>query len=170
MSAAPGRDDHRIVRVDHRLIEAMQEREQQLAEAQLLPGVGSWESDVVAGHRRWSDELYRLFGLETQQFDTTYEGPIARTHPRDRPILEEVMARALTTHQDYDRQHRMVRPDGNVRFLKRRGRPSFTLPALRSASTAGRMTLLTPPWPTRASGMPRRRSTWCEGSPLGSMM
>jgi hypothetical protein len=52
------------VPVDYRLIEAMQEREHQLAESQPLARVGSRECDVAEDRVSWSEELYRIFGLE----------------------------------------------------------------------------------------------------------
>ncbi|MBC7630465.1 EAL domain-containing protein [Aeromicrobium sp.] len=110
----------RLVQVDSRLIEELQEREQQLAEARRLARVGSWEWDVAENRVSWSDELYRIFGLDRHEFDPTYESLIATVHPDDRPMLEGALARPLATHEEFVLRHRVVRPDGSVRFVEGR--------------------------------------------------
>jgi len=73
------------VPVDYRLIEAMQEREHQLAEALPLARVGSWEYDVAEDGGSWSDELYRSFGLEAQVLAASYGGRLAESTPTTGP-------------------------------------------------------------------------------------
>jgi hypothetical protein len=73
------------VPVDYRLIEAMQEREHQLTEAQPLARVGSWECDVAEDRVSWSDELYRIFGLEAQVLEASYGGALGRSTPTTGP-------------------------------------------------------------------------------------
>ena len=121
MSGAPAGGDDRLVQGDYRLIEAMQEREQQLAEAQRLARLGSWEWDVAENRVSWSDELYPIFGLEPPEFDMTFGGALGRVHPDDRPIVEDAVARTLATHEKLDVRYRVLRPDGTVRIAESRG-------------------------------------------------
>ncbi len=60
-----GADAHVQMQSDFR---AVQEQDQQLVEAQRLAHLGSWTWDVVSGEVTWSDELYRIFGVNIQEF------------------------------------------------------------------------------------------------------
>jgi PAS domain S-box-containing protein len=92
-----------------------------LAEAQQLAHLGSWEWDVVADELTWSDELYRIYGQDRDSFDATYEGFLQCIHPSDRDRLHGVVSRALKDGAAFEFEHRIVRPDGEVRFAYGRG-------------------------------------------------
>jgi PAS domain S-box-containing protein len=98
------------------------EREQQLAEAQALAHVGSWEWDVGANLVRWSDEMYRIYGLTPGSIDVTYELYMSRIYADDRYVAERNVAQAFETGQPFASDYRIVRPDGDVRWLHSRGR------------------------------------------------
>ena len=66
-----------------------------LAEAQEVAQVGSWEWDIGANRVTWSDELYRLWGLEPQSVEMTYERYLDSVHPADRERARAVIERAL---------------------------------------------------------------------------
>jgi PAS domain S-box-containing protein len=93
-----------------------------LAEAQRLAGLGSWEWDIARDRVTWSDELFRLFGLEPQSAEVTYEGFLARVHPDDAPLVRAAVDRAYTDGEPFAIEHRIVLPDGDVRWLHGRGR------------------------------------------------
>jgi PAS domain S-box-containing protein len=102
--------------------EEVQRRQQQLAEAQRLARLGSWEWDIAANKVRWSHELYCIYGLDAKEFPATFEGFLERVHPDDRGRAAETIHAALRTSQPFVFEERIVRPDGSVRSLYCQGR------------------------------------------------
>jgi PAS domain S-box-containing protein len=92
-----------------------------LAETQRVSHVGSWEWDIRHNTVTWSDELYRIYGLEPGAFAVTYQGYLDRVHPDDRSHSNAVIERALRDVSPFVYEHRIVRPDGSVRMLDTRG-------------------------------------------------
>ena len=95
--------------------------EQQLAEAQRLAHLGSWEWDIGADALTASAELHRIFGVSPEGLDATYEGILGMVHPDDREAYEKSIRDALSERGSYDNYHRIVRPDGTIRTLHSRG-------------------------------------------------
>jgi len=100
----------------------LEEKEQQLAEAQQLAHVGSWEWDIADSEVTWSDELFRIYGLVPGSVEVTYESYLARVHPDDRELAEANVGTAFERGQPFSSDYRIVRPDGEVRWLHSRGR------------------------------------------------
>lgn len=92
-----------------------------LAEAQRVAGLGSWEWDIATDTVVWSDEMYRLYGLEPQSCEVSYERFLERIHPQDRPMVEESVATTYRTGEHFAFDHRIVLPDGSVRWLRANG-------------------------------------------------
>jgi two-component system cell cycle sensor histidine kinase/response regulator CckA len=101
---------------------ALRSSETRLIQAQELAHVGNWEWDVRRNKISWSDELYRIVGVERGSFQETYSGFLDFVHPEDRPIIEEAVRHAMTERRPYNIEHRIVRRDGMVRVLNARGR------------------------------------------------
>ena len=97
-------------------------RTQQLAEAQALTHSGSWDWDIAADTVTWSDELYRIFGVEPGAFGATLAAYLDRVHPDDRERVRVSIERAVTEDEPFDHRARIVRSDGEVRILHSRGR------------------------------------------------
>jgi PAS domain S-box-containing protein len=93
----------------------------QLKEAQQLGHVGSWEWDVQQNEVTWSDEMYRIYGLEPQSVKITYEGFLERVHPDDQTHVRSVIANSFKTRQPYSFDHRIVQPTGTIRNLHSQG-------------------------------------------------
>ena len=101
---------------------ALRSSEGRLLEAQALAHVGSWDWDIEGDELRWSDEVYRIYGVEPGGFEVNYESFLAMVHPEDRPRLEEAVRQALATGHFFEVEHRIVRPDGTERTVAGRGR------------------------------------------------
>lgn len=95
--------------------------ERQFAETQRLGHLGSWDWDVVTDEISWSDELYRIYGVDPAGFEATYEAYLSRMHPEDRAMVDDTVQAAYRTHRAYAIDHRIVRPDGQVRWVHGRG-------------------------------------------------
>ncbi|HZA27472.1 MAG TPA: MASE1 domain-containing protein [Actinomycetota bacterium] len=102
--------------------EQLARRERQLAEAQELAHIGSWEWDIPTNVLTWTDELFRLFGLEPQSFPVDYESFLERVHEEDREFVAAIVERASRDHQPFGFDHRIVRADGTIAWLQARGR------------------------------------------------
>src|SRR5437773_283204 len=101
--------------------QALREQRTLLAEAQNLAGLGCWEWDPASGRVSWSDELYRIYGVERERFTPSFEGYLERVHPDDREQARSTLARALADGRGFIFDERIVRPDGEVRYLRSRG-------------------------------------------------
>jgi PAS domain S-box-containing protein len=101
---------------------ALEESEQRLNRSQEIAHLGSWELDLVRNKLTWSDEVYRIFGLEPQQFDATYEAFLEAVHPDDREAANEAYSGSLREGRDtYEIEHRVVRrSDGEIRIVRER--------------------------------------------------
>lgn len=106
-------------------MEALRESEANLAKAQRMVHLGSWDWNVVTNELRWSDEIYRIFGLEPQQFGATYEAFLSSVHPDDRACVTAAVERALYAREPYSIDHRIVRPDGTERIVHEQAEATF---------------------------------------------
>jgi PAS domain S-box-containing protein len=105
----------------HEAHEAVRRSETMLAEAQRVAQLGSCNYDVATETMTWSEELYRIYGLDRDAFDLTYENVLGCVHPDDRARVHDAMINALRTRQPFGLIHRIVRPDGSIRVAESRG-------------------------------------------------
>ncbi|MDH4321331.1 MAG: diguanylate cyclase [Desulfobulbaceae bacterium] len=99
----------------------LQQAKSFLDKAQSIAHLGSWQWDIVYNKLSWSDEIYRIFGLQPQQFAATYEAFLDAIHPDDRVLVTEAVNKSLETDIPYLVSHRVVRPDGSIRVVEERG-------------------------------------------------
>lgn len=98
----------------------LQESEALLAESQEIAHLGSWSLDVGTGRLTWSDEVYRIFGFEPQEFPATYEDFLDSVHPDDRQAVDAAYSTSIRRGQSsYEIEHRIVRKrTGEVRHVQ----------------------------------------------------
>jgi diguanylate cyclase (GGDEF)-like protein/PAS domain S-box-containing protein len=103
------------------------EREQELQEikdgliqAQELANIGHWELNLLRNSLYWSDEVYRIFGLEPQEFGATYEAFLEHVHPDDVDLVNNAYTESVAEKRDYQITHRVVRKDGTIRYVEER--------------------------------------------------
>ncbi|WP_432822442.1 PAS domain S-box protein [Trichloromonas sp.] len=90
--------------------EALRESARRLARAQEIAHLGSWELDLLKNELAWSDEVYRIFGLQPQEFAASYEAFLEAVHPEDRAAVDEAYQGSLREGRDsYEIEHRIVR-------------------------------------------------------------
>jgi PAS domain S-box-containing protein len=97
--------------------------ERQLAAAQAIAHLGSWEWDAATNRVIWSDELYRIYGLEPQSCDITFASFLGRLHPGDRERVQREVGDALASGNAFSYPERILRPDGSVRYIETAGEP-----------------------------------------------
>ncbi|MFC7018633.1 MULTISPECIES: GGDEF domain-containing response regulator [Haloarcula] len=103
-----------------RSLAALQKSEAHLARAQQIADLGSWTWDIETGGLYWSDQIYRIAGVEPDTWDATYDAFLELVHPDDRDAVTTAVDRALAGDSAYDIEHRIVRPDGDVRTVHER--------------------------------------------------
>lgn len=102
--------------------EALIRGEEALNTAQAIGHFGSWDWNVLTDELKWSDEIYRIFGQEPQAFPATYESFVETIHPDDRESISEAVRNSIENSEvKYDVHHRLLRPDGEVRFVREQG-------------------------------------------------
>src|SRR5882724_7005912 len=97
------------------------ESERKLEEAQSLTHVGYWERDPDTDLITWSDETYRIFGLQPQARILNLAQLPELVHPEDKQIVIKAVAEALQGGERYDVEYRVVRPNGEVRLVHSQG-------------------------------------------------
>ena len=96
--------------------------ESQLAEAQALARLGSWEWDIEHDKLTWSDEMYRLYGFEPGSVEINYQVYRSMLHPDDVEITTDAVQHSAETGSPFSFDHRVVRADGEERIFHARGR------------------------------------------------
>ncbi len=100
---------------------ALSRNEALLAEAQQLAHVGNWDWDLQTDVVVWSDELYRIYGLDAQTYQPTPNGFLEFVHSDDRDLAQQVYEDRVQSQEMVDFSYRIHRSDGETRFLYSRG-------------------------------------------------
>jgi PAS domain S-box-containing protein len=99
-----------------------------LADAQAVAHVGSWSWDIPSDRITWSDEMYRIYGYEPQEFPVTFEKAMERVIKEDSARVAEDLQREFGVGKDHtnaDMRYRIRLPDGSERTLIGKGAISF---------------------------------------------
>ena len=101
----------------HALSRDLQESKDWLEEAQRVAHLGYWVWDLETNQVIWSDETYRIFGLvpKAGSFDVSVVGEMM--HPDDREAVFLTAKKAIDTETRADCEHRLFRPDGEMRVV-----------------------------------------------------
>lgn len=103
--------------------EKLRRSEAYLAGAQKLSHTGSFGWDVSSGEIYWSRETFRIFEYEPTP-KVTIELVVQRTHPEDRSAVQQLIERVSLERTEFDFEHRLLMPDGSVKYLRVVGSPS----------------------------------------------
>ncbi|MEY2417214.1 MAG: hypothetical protein QOH53_2548, partial [Ilumatobacteraceae bacterium] len=95
-----------------------------LAEAQRIAALGSFESEIAGGTSSWSDEFYRILGIDPA-LPATLQLFLATVHPDDHDRSLEVWTDSVQRGVAFDVELRVVRPDSTVRWVRIRGVPAI---------------------------------------------
>jgi len=96
--------------------EALKQSYFYLSEGQRLGHMGSWAFND-SGHY-WSEELYRIYGLDPKNGAPTVERYLALIHPQDRASMAETIKRMQEEQRGFDQIERIIRPDGQLRYVR----------------------------------------------------
>ncbi len=107
-----------------KVVEELQERDAlrksraMLVEAQTVAQIGSWKYDVKTEELYWSGELFRIYGLDPQDTEASLEHGLGLIHPDDKEFAEKTFRDALNTGTPYEIEYRIIRADGEERFVQ----------------------------------------------------
>ena len=103
--------------------QALQRSQFYLSEGQRLAHVGSWALNPSGFFDHWSHELFQIYGLDPQKGAPTVEQYLAAVHPLDRDFMAETIRRMHAQRCGCDVKKRIVRPDGELRYIRCVGIP-----------------------------------------------
>ncbi len=111
-----------------RSLQIIKQSEEMMAEAQRIAHFGSWELSLIETENnslntlRWSDEVFRIFGYEPGQYEATLMNFFNAVHPDDRVQVANALEKALKENSRYHIEHRVIRPDGEIRWVRENGK------------------------------------------------
>lgn len=86
--------------------------------AETMSGVGHWRMDFVTREVSWSDEVYRIYGLDRDTHAPTADSVIAAFHPDDQEVVRSQILQVAETGREMQSEPRLIRPNGEVRRLQ----------------------------------------------------
>lgn len=92
-----------------------------LNRGQQFANIGTWEWNIVTGDLIWTDRIAPLFGYHEGDLETSYDNFLGAVHPEDRQAVIDAVDACVAHDAPYDIEHRVVWPDGTVRWLLERG-------------------------------------------------
>lgn len=100
--------------------EILKASQKNLIEAQRISKIGSWEHDFTNSELIWSDETFNIFGVDRNTIKPNYELFLKMVHPDDREIVDRAYAESVKNNSPYNVDHRVVLPDGKIKFVNER--------------------------------------------------
>lgn len=99
----------------------LQREHASLAEAQRIVHIGSWELELASGRLYWSDEVFRIFEIDKNQFAASYDAFLDSIHPDDREAVKLAFSDSLETRAPYNIVHRLRMDDGRIKWVREQG-------------------------------------------------
>ena len=97
--------------------EALHQNQAMLARAEKIANLGCWEWDIASGALFWSEQIYRIFGVEPERFVPSLDLYLSLIHPEDRAPVEHAIENALTDRKSFDLDYRILLPDSSTRWI-----------------------------------------------------
>ncbi len=101
--------------------QALKKSEERFTKSQNFANIGTWDWDIQNGNLYWSDRIAPFFGYKAGTLETTYENFVGAIHPDDRQAVTDAVTACVEDGIKYNIEHRVVWPDGTVRYLHEKG-------------------------------------------------
>lgn len=105
--------------------DVLRRRERELAQAQRIGRSGHWRWFIEEGVIERSEEMCRLLGISTEETRSSKEEGDGFIHPQDRPGFQKRQRHAIQQRMPYKSEHRVILPDGKVRYHACEGHPEY---------------------------------------------
>jgi len=96
-----------------------------LQQAQRMARIGNWTLDLVSHTLHWSDEIFRIFERDPAQFAPSYDDFLTLIHPDERSLVHHAYIDSLRERKPYDIEHRLLMPDGRIKWVHEHGESDF---------------------------------------------
>lgn len=130
---APGEEERKVIEKtiavlkiileSRRAIEKLQETNMLMKQCQEMAHFGIWSWDVVNHTVKWSDSLFKIYGVDKRTYLPTFEAYLDMVHRDDKQRVSVNIGGILSTKQEMQFEERIVRPDGEIRYLKSCAKP-----------------------------------------------
>ncbi|MES9957259.1 MAG: transporter substrate-binding domain-containing protein [Sedimenticola sp.] len=120
-------DEERVVGFFKDIIERkkserlLRESDERFQQSLNFANIGAWDWDIGTGDLHWSSQISPMFGYSEDIIESSYEAFMNAVHPDDRDRLQEAVDACVEQGREYEIEHRVVWPDGTVRWLLERG-------------------------------------------------
>jgi PAS domain S-box-containing protein len=101
--------------------QAAEAHKERLRRGQLFANIGTWDWNVQTGELYWTERIAPLFGYPVGELETAYDNFLNAIHPDDRQAVIDAVTACIERDVPYEIEHRVVWPDGTVRWLLERG-------------------------------------------------
>lgn len=106
--------------------EKLEKLDEQLRTAQRVAKMGFWEWNIITGALFWTEEIFSIFGLDSDKFEATYDAFLKSVHADDRVRVQKAVDASVNHRAEYKIEHRIVRPDGELRYVSEQGFVSYS--------------------------------------------
>lgn len=118
-----GSSERDEIELAHRATEELRSVAALMTDAQRIANFGSWEWKVATDEVSWSEQLYRILGLDPHGFDATLQAYLDHVHVEDREEVAGAIQGSLENGRPFRVEHRVVRPGGDTRTVRCHGEP-----------------------------------------------
>jgi len=115
--------------------EAIRRSEKRLANAQRMAHIGSWEFNHNTSELKWSEEIYRIFGIFPHESEVSYETFLSAVHPDDHEKVNRAYTESMKSKALYNIKHRLRMPDGSIKYVQERCKTYYGKDGLPTLST-----------------------------------
>jgi len=105
--------------------EALKQADIRNKEAESVAHLGHWKLDLISNQLTWSDEIFRIFGVDQEKFGASYEGFLDLINPNDRAPVHKAYSESVQNKIPYNIDHRLLMPDGSVKWVNERCRTEY---------------------------------------------
>lgn len=92
--------------------------ELRLNKAQEIAHLGSWERNLITNEVLWSDEIYRIFELNKEHQNASYDVYTNLIHPDDKKRIDSIYSESVRKRKPYTADYRFLFPDGKIKYLE----------------------------------------------------
>ncbi|TCD01754.1 GAF domain-containing protein [Pedobacter psychroterrae] len=112
----------KVILENKKNLEILKETTLLMTQGQELAHFGNWSWDIKNNIVHWSDSLFAIYGLDKSSFKATFEGYLELLHHEEKERVQKIIQNVLSTRNDVEFEERIVRPNGEIRYLKSWGK------------------------------------------------